>query len=291
MEEARDRETGTPSGTLAFIAAIPSETSCLLPLLQDPEPLACPSGMDLWGGRRGPLRVLALSCGVGKAAAAAGSMYLLERHRPRALVNVGTAGSLDPRLHVGDLVVAEEVLPADVGIIHSGGFGHTGPGLCENGRVLFHPSFPTERGLVEEAARSAARASLTCHRGKIITCDQVVLDPELRAHLGKAFRALAVEMEGSAVAQVAAGAGVPVAVIRVISDEVEHDFPGLEEILPRVGRSRTDLWLRRFRMVYADSFMLARAREMRRGTRRAVAVLRRFLEVFLPSLSVFRPPG
>lgn len=279
------REPDDPGDRVAFMTATPAEASCLMPLLQDPQPLPCPAGMELKRGHLGPTLILALTCGVGKVSAAAGCMYLLERHRPRALVLVGTAGSLQPYLRIGDLVVADELLPADVGVIHSGGFGHTGPGLCEEGKVLFHTSFPTAVDLVERAARSVSHAELACHRGRVITCDQVILDPGLRAHLGKTFQALVVEMEGSAVAQVARCAGVPVAVIRSVSDEVEHDFVGLEDVLPYSGQSRPDLWARRFRMLSTDGSLVARAREMRRGMRQALDSLRRFLEVFLPSLS------
>ncbi|MDI6874206.1 5'-methylthioadenosine/S-adenosylhomocysteine nucleosidase [Candidatus Solincola sp.] len=285
MRENLHQEPEAVPGSIAFIAATPDESSCLLPLLRDPTSLPAPRGMELRRGSLGSSHVLVLTCGVGKVPAAAGSMYLLERHRARVLVLIGTAGSLDPRLRLGDLVVADEVLPADVGVIHSGGFGHTGPGLCEGGKVLFYPSFPAGGELAEMAGRSAARTALTCHRGRIITCDQVVLDPELRAHLGSTFRALAVEMEGSAVVQVAAGAGVPAAVIKAVSDEMEHDFVGLEDLLPYSGQSRPDLWSKRFRMMAADGSLLARARDMRRGMRRALASLRRFLEAFLPALS------
>ncbi len=277
--------SGTPSGTVAFIAATPEEAACLQPFLRHPSPLPAPPGMALRRGGVGPFDVLVLTCGVGKVPAAAGTMYLTERYQPRALVLIGTAGSLDPRLGIGDLVVADEVLPADVGVIHSQGFGQTGPGLCAEGRLLFHNRFPLDGEMVEAAATSASRAALTCHRGRVITCDQVVLDPGLRAYLGKTFQALAVEMEGSAVAQVAGGAGIPVAVIRAISDEMEHDFVGLEEILPYCGESRTDLWARRYRMLTADGSILSRAREMRRGTRRALASIGRFLEAFLPAIT------
>jgi len=274
----------TAKGTVAFMAATPGEASCLLSLLEHHSPLPAPWGMELRSGSWGSSKLLVLTCGVGKVAAAAGAMYLALRHRPSAMLNMGTAGSLHPRLRIGDLVVAEEVLPADVGIIHSRGFGHTGPGLCEEGRVLFHPSFKAHSALVEEAARSAAKAGLPCHRGRIITCDQVILDPGLRAHLGTTFRALAVEMEGSAVLQVAAGTGIPAAVIRAISDETEHDFVGLEEMLPYSGQSRPDLWCRRLRLTATDGSLLSRAREMRRGMREALAGLGRFLEAFLPAL-------
>ncbi|MBC7252517.1 MAG: 5'-methylthioadenosine/S-adenosylhomocysteine nucleosidase [Actinobacteria bacterium] len=285
MEKKAFSGADSAKGTVAFIAATPGEASCLLSLLEHHSPLPAPWGMELRSGGWGSSNLLVLTCGVGKVAAAAGAMYLALRHRPGAMLNIGTAGSLNPRLRIGALVVAEEVLPADVGIIHSQGFGHTGPGLCEAGKVLFHPSFKAHAALVEEAAGSAARAGLPCHRGRIITCDQVVLDPGLRAHLGTTFRALAVEMEGSAVLQVAAGTGIPAAVIRAISDEMEHDFVGLEEMLPYSGQSRPDLWGRRLRLTAADGSLLSRAREMRRGMREALASLGRFLEAFLPALA------
>jgi adenosylhomocysteine nucleosidase len=57
------------------------------------------------------------------------------------------------------------------------------------------------------------------HRGLIVSGDQFVHDKDVRAGIRAAFpEALAVEMEGAAVAQVCHEMGVPFACIRLISD-------------------------------------------------------------------------
>lgn len=274
-----------PSGSVVLFFATPREASCALSLLQEVTVIPSPPGMELRRGRHESTEFLILSCGVGKVSAAAAAMFLLERYRPRAVVVSGTAGSLVPELRLGDLVIAVELVPGDVGVIHSEGFGATGPGIVEEGRVVFHPSFPVSEELADAAAAAAALASLPFHRGKILTCDQMVLDPGLRSHLGSTFQALAVEMEGSAVAQVVGGAGVPLAVIRVISDELGHDFVRLEKILPYHGQSRLDLWSKRCRLLVSDPSAANSAREMGKGMRLALNNLRRFLEALLPIFS------
>ena len=60
------------------------------------------------------------------------------------------------------------------------------------------------------------------------------MEPELRAHLGEVFDAVAVEMEGATAAQVA-WRGLPFAAVRAISDESSHDFVGLEDLLEYRG--------------------------------------------------------
>jgi hypothetical protein len=57
--------------------------------------------------------------------------------------------------------------------------------------------------------------------GTIVTGDQVVFSQEKKEWLHRTFEALAVEMEGAAVAQVAAANGRPWLVVRAISDQAD----------------------------------------------------------------------
>lgn len=264
-----------------LLCATPMEMASVLPLLTDATDRIAPGGMRLVEGKVGGNEVLALSAGVGKVAAAAGTRFLLDRYPLEALLICGIAGALSPDVRLGDLVIATELVPGDVGIAHSGGFSTTGPGLCEEGRLVFHPSFPAPASWVESARMAAEAAGLPYRLGKVLTCDQVVLDPELRAHLGDAFGALAVEMEGAAAAQVAAGEGLPFCAVRSISDELCHDFVGLERLLEYKGQSRHNVWHKRFSLTVTDPDTLARAKGMARGRDLALVSMASFLRSFL----------
>lgn len=269
---------------IALLCATPSEMDCLASKLEDPEEENCPKGMRLVAGRFGIEEILILASGVGKVSAAAGSMYLMDNYAPRALINYGIAGALSPKVKTGDLVIADELFQCDVGIAHSGGFRQTGPGLCEDETLVFYQRHPVSPTLLSICRHAAEASSLPHHMGKIATCDQVVLDPELRRDLARSFGALAVEMEGAAVAQTAISRQVAFAVVRAISDEVSFDFVGLEKLLHKQGESRRHVMRKRFLLTLVDPSILTRARELSAGSRLALANLATLLEVLLPRL-------
>ncbi|MEW6552924.1 MAG: 5'-methylthioadenosine/S-adenosylhomocysteine nucleosidase [Actinomycetota bacterium] len=266
---------------IGLLCATPRELETVIPLLADTADSASPSGTRLVRGRAGGSEVLAFSAGIGKVSAAAGARFLIDRFTLHAMLVFGMAGALSPLLQVGDLVIADVLVPADVGVAHSGGYHTTGPGQCENGRLVFCPSFEVPPSMLRRVHMAAEDAGLPYRLGKVLTCDQIVLEPELRSHLGEAFGALAVEMEGAAVAQVAATEGLPFAAVRAISDELSHDFVGFERLLEYRGQARRNIWHNRFRLAVSGADTVARAREMSRGRDAALASLGVFLRSFL----------
>ncbi|MFV8221480.1 5'-methylthioadenosine/S-adenosylhomocysteine nucleosidase, partial [Enterobacter cloacae complex sp.6700776] len=60
-------------------------------------------------GKINGVDVALLKSGIGKVAAAIGTTLLLEHCKPDVIINTGSAGGLDPRLNVGDIVVSTEV--------------------------------------------------------------------------------------------------------------------------------------------------------------------------------------
>ncbi len=264
---------------IALLFATPKEASSALPLVSGLADCDSPRHLRLQRGEAHGEEVLIITSGVGKVAAAAAATLALERHAPRAL------GALAPGIRVGDLVLSTALIPGDVGVAHSQSYASTGPGVYEEGRVAFTPSFASPPWLVELAQRAAREAGTAFHLGNVLTCDQVVLDPELRAHLGESFHALAVEMEGAAAAQVAMNGDVPCMAVRAVSDELGHDFVGLEKLLRYRGQTRRNLWAERFRLSAADPEVLSRAQELLSGRELALANLGRLLASFLPLLA------
>jgi len=257
------------------------ELAVVLPLVESATDAESPGGMRLLAGETRGRHVLALCAGVGKVAAAAGVRFMLDRYPLPSLLIYGIGGALSPEIRLGDLVIATELVPGDVGVAHSIGFSITGPGICEKGRLVFCPSFPVTQSMLEGAREAAVASGLTFHSGKVLTCDQIVLDPELRAHLRDCFGVLAVEMEGAAAAQIAAGEGLPFIAVRAISDELSHDLVGLEDLLEYKGQSRLNIWHKRFRLTVTDPDALARARGFARGRDIALASLAAFLRSYL----------
>jgi adenosylhomocysteine nucleosidase len=80
-------------------------------------------------------------------------------------------------------------------------------------------------------------SSMTQDRGQgVLVSFGSVASPAQKASLRDSFGAQAVDMEAAAVARAAEARGVGFAVVKVISDEFDFDFPSLERFVDRNGR-------------------------------------------------------
>ncbi len=171
--------------------------------------------------------VLALS-GVGKVAAAATAALLCER--TDTVIMVGTAGGLGPDVKPGDVVVASAALQHDFDARPLWP-RRVLPGLGLD-RI---PTDPVLTGVLVAAARQVCArhrldlaalglGSPVVYQGLVISGDVFVAAPERSAQLRAELPdALAVDMEGAAVAQVCHTAGVPFGLVRTISDSADQD--------------------------------------------------------------------
>lgn len=158
-----------------------------------------------------PRRSVVEAVGVGPAAAAAGTARLLATGHYRAVVSAGIAGGFPGRADVGGLVIAGRSIAADLGAespegflpIEELGFGSsvldTDPGLVK----ALHAALPEAVG------------------GDVLTLATVTGTAVTAARLATRFPlAVAEAMEGYGVATAAAGAGLPFAELRAISNPV-----------------------------------------------------------------------
>jgi len=92
------------------------------------------------------------------------------------------------------------------------------------GAAGWRPTHPAAR-----LVAAAKKANLTVHEGIIATGDQFIHDGATRARIHHLFNALAVEMEGGAVAHTCLLNGVKCGVLRSISDQADGhsdmDYP------------------------------------------------------------------
>jgi adenosylhomocysteine nucleosidase len=149
--------------------------------------------------------------GVGKVAAAAVTARVILEHRPRALVFVGVAGGLADDLQQLELIVAKDAAQWDVDLTPINGGEQ---GTLNDGRRCIALN---ERGTAL-ALESALEAGFPARLGRVVTGDSFLASTERAAWLRRTFSADAVEMEGAAALQVAHDHGVPMVLLRVISD-------------------------------------------------------------------------
>lgn len=201
---------------IGIIGAMDSELSLLLAAMEQREQAEY-FGLIFHTGLLGGRRVVLVKAGIGKVNAARCTQLLIDQYHPAAIINTGIAGGLAPGLQVGDIVVADGLVQHDFDVT---AFGHVRGYLCTGGDSSVPTMFRADRQL-SEALTAAAQAVLGAekvHTGLIATGDQFISGREKKAELYELFHASAAEMEGGAIAQVAALSGVPFAVIRAISD-------------------------------------------------------------------------
>jgi adenosylhomocysteine nucleosidase len=182
-------------------------------------------------------RVVVAGAGMGKVNAAVVTTLLAERFGCRAVVLSGVAGGLDPALHIGDVVIAENIVQHDVGTIENDGLqryqaGHVSfinptdtlgysMDLDLLGRVRQRLDGVTLPALSRSAGGTDRPPRIVF--GTILTGDQYVHCETTRQRLRRELDGQAVEMEGGAVAQVCETFGVPWVVIRALSDLAGRD--------------------------------------------------------------------
>lgn len=164
--------------------------------------------------------VALVRCGVGKVNAAVATVALAQLG-VSGIVFTGMAGGVGEGVEVGDAVVATDFVQHDIDATAMG---------FPPGSLLGDPGiWPADRELSDAAAAAAANLMVRVHRGRIASGDQFIASTEKSSWIREQFGAVAVEMEGAAVAQVAQRLGVPLAVLRWISDTADHhaalDFP------------------------------------------------------------------
>ncbi|MEY4294558.1 MAG: 5-methylthioadenosine/S-adenosylhomocysteine nucleosidase [Pseudomonadota bacterium] len=205
---------------LAIVSALQEELAAVLLLMQSQQKQTI-AGRDFWFGQLHGHAVIVVLSRIGKVAAAATATILMERFAVQNLVFIGVAGGLHSSVQVGDVVVATEFLQHDMDA--SPLFPRFEIPLT--GVSCFVADALLSQKLVDAVSRALPRAPL--HRGLMISGDRFVSTRAESLALQTALPdALAVEMEGAAIAQVCADYGVAFAAVRTISDRADDDAHG-----------------------------------------------------------------
>ncbi|KFJ05217.1 5'-methylthioadenosine/S-adenosylhomocysteine nucleosidase [Bifidobacterium subtile] len=158
------------------------------------------------------IAVAATVGGMGLVNAAATVQRLLDVYHPDAIIFSGIAGSLNKSLHINDVVLGGTLryLDSDMRLI-----AQWKPQTEE---------FHSDPRLLELAERALDEIGIAHITGTIASGNYFVDTPEKITQVIAQTGADAVEMEGAAVAHVAARNDVPALVIRALSDNADTDY-------------------------------------------------------------------
>jgi len=244
--------TQQPSGRLVAVIGITREIAPVEARLQSPA-VERIRGIAFTSGTIDGARIVTTRVGVGKVNAALATTLLLDHFSPAAVIFSGTAGAVDPDLNPGDVVVGTGVGHHDFGTATAGAFVR-GPTRDPASGQLDPVFFPAGPELLAAARRAAATAkpsrlpdaepgpAARISEGVIVTGDSFISSPVVRDALRGELKASAVEMEGAAVAQVCARFGVPLIVIRSVTDRAEAQaMPSYQRFVDLASRNAADL--------------------------------------------------
>jgi len=220
---------------IGIIGAMDEEVSILKAKLENMETTIV-AGCEFYQGTLNGKDVVLTKSGIGKVAAAVATTLLLERFKPDAIINTGSAGGYDTNLNVGDVVISTEVRFHDVDLT---AFGY------EIGQMAqLPPAFVADKKLIDIAQQAAETIQdLNIIQGLICTGDIFMADPQKAEIARNNFPTMAAcEMEAAAVAQVCHQFKVPFVIIRSLSDIAgKKSELSFEEYLPIAAKNSSIL--------------------------------------------------
>ncbi|MBY3619066.1 futalosine hydrolase [Acinetobacter sp. CUI P1] len=166
-------------------------------------------------GLQGSGRFHVIAAGAGTAAAAAGTAAALAAGSYGCVISAGIGGGFPGVAPLGSLVVASEMIAADLG-------AETPEGFRSAAELGFGSvSVPADRGTVQAVSAALAAAGLTVSTGTVLTVSTATGTAETAAALiARHPGAVAEAMEGHGVAVAAEALGLPVLELRAISNPV-----------------------------------------------------------------------
>jgi futalosine hydrolase len=180
-------------------------------------------------GTIGAQRILLCISGMGKVNASHTATLMLARFDPEALVVFGIGGAYPSSgARIGDIAIATQEIAGDEGVLTREGFkdtGYIGIPLLKTAMSEVYVTYPASEPLVHRSVQSvyAHRESGQgkIHAGSFVTLSTCTGTTARAKELEERYHGLCENMEGAAVAQVAALHGIPWLEVRGISNIVE----------------------------------------------------------------------
>lgn len=218
-----------------IMGAMDAEISKLRDLLAEPEVIRFRDYAMTRGEISGKPVVVAKS-GVGKTYSAMLTQRIIDMFDPDRLIFTGLAGSINPSIDIGDMLVARDCLQHDLDATAVG--FRRGEFPYENIREM-----PCDEELLRIASTYVPQAG-SLHVGRVLTGDQFLDRARLTASpwLREELAGDVVEMEGASVAAVCRYNGVRFLLARTVSDKADTNARvDFERFLPNASSNSSGL--------------------------------------------------
>lgn len=221
--------------TIAIIGALEKEVRHIYAALENGTTVD-EAGLHIASGTYHGLNIVATVAGMGTVNAAAATQHLISAYGANTVIFSGIAGGLNPALHIADVVIGERLryLDTDTALI-----AESTPGLEEFASsdylVDLAEEALREHGYVNAAEGTEAGKTTPEFaenhadpkqylRGTIASGDRFITGAEVKNAVIAATHADCVEMEGAAIAHIAAKSGADCLVLRAISDNCDEEY-------------------------------------------------------------------
>lgn len=219
--------------TILVQGAMDIETEYLIKALSNPvkEQIA---SWTFWKGEIGNKTVIVSRTEIGITNASAATTIGIMKYSPNLIINQGTSGGHDPKLHTGDIVLAEKVI--NIGAVRTERKEYGIPADDKDGiffedvqrirdskgNTVDYPYFSSEKKIIDIAKK------IDYKNGKIVvgtigTADQWNRGLERIKFIHERYNTSAEEMETVAAAQVAKAFNIPFMGVRILSNTDIHN--------------------------------------------------------------------
>ncbi len=199
-----------------IMGALDIEVRALCEKLTDVTAQTC-AGVTYHLGALHGQRLVVCCAGMGKANAASTTQVLITRYGAERILFSGIAGNMSSAIGIGDVVVGKTVFYHDAELRM----------LAESAPYL--EAYEGDPAMLAAALDACRALGVTAIAGRIATGDRFIGDAATKAAIAERCHPDCVEMEGAAVAQVAARNGVPSLVLRAMSDNADDSPHKLTE--------------------------------------------------------------
>lgn len=198
---------------IGIIGAMDKEVQTIIELIQNKKENKIGSLIFNEGTINGK-DVVVCQCGIGKVFAAMATEAMILNYKLDYILNIGVAGALSDKLDVASIAISSHLVQHDLDTSPLG----DPVGMISGIKIV---KLEANQDIINRVKAAVEQCGLSYEIGVIASGDQFVNGQDKKDYIKNTFGAIACEMEGAAVAQVAYVNKVPFCVIRAISDKAD----------------------------------------------------------------------